>query len=127
MPIQKSSAQNNGWTKKEAKIFKRNSVISQILHWLDWNRQLWSKDIYSILSATTAVGLHPEQQIIASKTFVKARGNSLQYILCASLKFIDLPRSAPKCETNRLGSHYSLRFNFCPKILSFFVFHRYIN
>ena len=46
MPIQKSSAQNNGWTKKEAKIFKRNSVISQILHWLDWNRQLWSKDIY---------------------------------------------------------------------------------
>ena len=32
--------------KKEAKIFRINSVISQILHWLDWNRQLWSKDIY---------------------------------------------------------------------------------
>ena len=44
-PIQKLSAQNNGWAKKEAKIFRRNSVISQILHWLDWNRQLWSKDI----------------------------------------------------------------------------------
>ena len=30
MPIQKSSAQNNGWTKKEAKIFKRNSMISRL-------------------------------------------------------------------------------------------------
>ena len=48
MPIQKLSAQNNGWTKKEAKIFRRNSVISRILHWLDWNRQLWSKDIQYI-------------------------------------------------------------------------------
>ena len=36
----KLDARNNGWTKKEAKIFRRNSVISQILHWLDWNRQL---------------------------------------------------------------------------------------
>ena len=41
----KLDARNNGWTKKESKIFRRNSVISQILHWLDWNRQLWSKDI----------------------------------------------------------------------------------
>ena len=32
MPIQKLSAQNNGWTKKEARIFRRNSVISWILH-----------------------------------------------------------------------------------------------
>jgi hypothetical protein len=32
--------------KKEAKIFRRNSVIFQTLHWLDWNWQLWSKDIY---------------------------------------------------------------------------------
>ena len=46
MLIQKLSSQNNGWTKKEAKIFRRNSVISRILHWLDWNWQLWSKDIY---------------------------------------------------------------------------------
>jgi hypothetical protein len=42
MPEQKLSAQNNGWTKEEAKIFRRNYVISQILH---WNRQLWSNDI----------------------------------------------------------------------------------
>ena len=41
--IQSLSAQNNGWTKKEAKIFKRNSVISPTLNWLDWNRQLWPK------------------------------------------------------------------------------------
>ena len=47
MPMQKLSAQKNGWTKKkESKIFKRNSAIFQILHWLDCNRQLWSKDIY---------------------------------------------------------------------------------
>ena len=31
---------NNDWTKKEAKIFIRISVISRILHWLDCNRQL---------------------------------------------------------------------------------------
>ena len=47
MPTQKVSAQNNGWTKKEAKIFRRNFVISGIFHWLDWYRQLWSKNIYS--------------------------------------------------------------------------------
>ena len=46
MPIKKFSAQINGWTKKEDKIFRRNSVISQLLHWLDWNQQLWSKDIF---------------------------------------------------------------------------------
>ena len=44
----KLDARNNGWTKKEAKIFRRNSVISRILHWLDWNRLLLSKDIYYI-------------------------------------------------------------------------------
>ena len=48
MPIPKLSAQNNGWIEKESKLFRRNSVISQMLHWLDWNRQLWSKDIYYI-------------------------------------------------------------------------------
>ena len=48
MPIQKLSSQNNGWTKKEVKIFIRNSVISLILHWLDWNQQLGSKDIYRV-------------------------------------------------------------------------------
>ena len=36
MPIQKLSAQNNGWTKKEAKIFRRNSVISQIEYYIGW-------------------------------------------------------------------------------------------
>jgi hypothetical protein len=40
MPLQKLSGQNNGWTKKEAKMFRRNSTISRILHWLDWNQQL---------------------------------------------------------------------------------------
>ena len=31
----KSIAENNGWTKKEAKILIRNSGISQIIQWLD--------------------------------------------------------------------------------------------
>ena len=31
---------NNGWTKREAKTFRRNSVISRILHWLDQNRNI---------------------------------------------------------------------------------------
>ena len=35
MPIQKVSAQNNGWTKKEAKIFRRNYVISRTLAGLE--------------------------------------------------------------------------------------------
>ena len=35
LPILKLSAWNNCWTKKEAKIFIRKSVISQIIHWLD--------------------------------------------------------------------------------------------
>ena len=41
----KLDARHNDWTKKEAKIFRTNSVISPILHWLDWNRQLWPRDI----------------------------------------------------------------------------------
>ena len=32
--------------KKKLSYSKRNSVISGILHWLDWNRQLQPKDIY---------------------------------------------------------------------------------
>ena len=49
MPIQKLSGQNNGWTKKKLfRIFRRNSVISWILHWLDWNWQLWPRDIYYV-------------------------------------------------------------------------------
>ena len=34
MPIQKLSAQNNGWTKKEVKIFRRNSVIPE--YYIGW-------------------------------------------------------------------------------------------
>ena len=41
----KLDARNNGWTKKEAKIFIRISMIFQILHGLDRNRQLWPKVI----------------------------------------------------------------------------------
>ena len=41
----KSDTQNNGWTKKEAKIFRRNSMISQIIHWLDQTQQILPKDI----------------------------------------------------------------------------------
>jgi hypothetical protein len=41
----KLSAQDNGWMKKEAKIFRRNSMIFQIIHRLDRTRQIWPKDI----------------------------------------------------------------------------------
>ena len=41
----KLDAWNNGWTKKEVRIFIRISVISRILLWLDYNRQLSPWDI----------------------------------------------------------------------------------
>ena len=41
----KVDAWNNGWTKKEVRIFIRISVISGILLWLDYNRQLSPWDI----------------------------------------------------------------------------------
>ena len=63
MPIQKLSTQNNGWIKKEAKIFRRNSVISQILHWLD---QVWYWCIKSSiksqeLNPSVIIGLWPKK------------------------------------------------------------------
>ena len=45
----KLNARNNGWMKKEIQKFRRNSVISQILHWLDKNPQLWPQDIYYLI------------------------------------------------------------------------------
>ena len=35
----KLDAENNGWTKNEAKTFSRKSVISRKIHWLDNVRQ----------------------------------------------------------------------------------------
>ena len=48
----KLDAWNDGWTKKEAKIFIRISLIFRILHWLDWNRKLRPKDMYYITTKT---------------------------------------------------------------------------
>ena len=36
MAIQKSSAQNNGWTKTESKIFRRNYVIFPNITYIGW-------------------------------------------------------------------------------------------
>ena len=50
MPIQKLSAGNNGWMKKETKISIRISVVSRILHWLDSNWQWSPWEIYCIMT-----------------------------------------------------------------------------
>ena len=66
----KLDARSNGWTKKEVKIFRINSVISQILHWLDWNWQLWPRDIYylGIIYILSTVVPRPTLSLCSQKT-----------------------------------------------------------
>ena len=74
MPIQKLSAWNNGWMKKETKISIRISVISRILHWLDSNRQSSPWDIKCILNYNTEffvyLSLYKKSLVIAPQTTV---------------------------------------------------------
>ena len=67
----KLSAGNNGWMKKETKISIRISVISQILHWLDINRQSSPWDIYYVSS----IYVHRSETWEAYKDFESAGQN----------------------------------------------------